>query len=342
MIEKGSDGPGVVGDDDLHAYADRALDPVRYARVQAHLVANPDDAIRAQAYATQNVALRSLFESGGKGQADLRIARLAVQLDRQFHAQRRFGRAIRAAAVSALLLIVTWAGWAVLDVAWPGDRPGQEFARQAATAHRMFAAASADDVAEETPDRSMVVSWLSQRVAGVPLRAPDLSASGYRLARDRVLPSPADPAALLVYERRSGGHPLTLYIGKRAGAPRTSMVYSQNNDVSMVYWQAGPLAYSLVGRIDRKTLLRLADEIGAQLRAQPPLPKRYVHQSPEPAPGPRRATPLRAEPAVVRPGKADSRDAVEETRTTSPAEPALQAPAPKPAPVEGNGSPEKT
>jgi len=333
---------GEVSDDDLHAYADRALDPVRYEQVQAHLLANPDDAEKVQAYAMQNLALRSLFEAGANGKADLQIAGLTIQLERKLHGRNRLGRAVRAAAASVLIVSAAWTGWHAFDFLRPGDQTGQEFARQAAAAHRLFALDAASVAAEDAPDRSRVVSWLSQRVTGVPLRAPDLTASGYRLVRDRVLPSQADPAALLVYEHRSGERPLTLYIGKRAGASRTSAVFSQNNDVSMVYWQAGPLAYSLVGRIDRKTLLRLAGDVGAQLRAQPPVPKRYVRQPPQPKPEMIRTKPLRAEPAVVRPGKADSRDAVDETRTTPPSGLTPDPPSPKPAAADETRQPEKT
>ena len=90
----------------------------------------------------------------------------------------------------------------------------------------------------------------------------------------------------------------------------------------------------LVGRIDRKTLLRLAGDVGAQLRALPPLPKRYVHRSPEAKPRISRATPLRAEPAVVRPGKANSRDAVGETRNAPEVEAVPKPPSTNP-PVAG-------
>lgn len=336
------DNGGPVGDADLHAYADRALDPVRSAQVQAHLVSNPDEAVKVQAYALHNLALRSLYGTGGEAGAELEIARLTVQLERKFHGQRRLGRVARAMAASVLFASVAWAGWTALDFSRPGDHPGQEFARQAAAAHRLFAVDAAGVAGDWAPDRSAVVSWLSQRVTGVPLQAPDLAASGYRLVRDRVLPSRADPAALLVYESRAGGHPLTLYIGKRAGAPRTPTVFSQHNDVSMVYWQAGPLAYSLVGRIDRKTLLRLAGDVGAQLRAPKPLPKRYVHRSPEAKPRISRATPLRAEPAVARPEEADSRDAVGETRNTPAGGAAPNPPAAKPVSASETSPPEKT
>jgi anti-sigma factor RsiW len=342
MNGQGSDKEAAVGEADLHAYADRELDPVRSAAVQAHLIANPEDAVKVQAYAVQNLALRSRYGTIDRSGAELEIARLAIQLDRQFSGQRLFGRVARAAAASVLFASVIWAGWTVPDLMRPADRPSQEFAHRAVTAHRLFAVGAPGAVAEGASDRSAVVSWLSQRVAGVPLRAPDLTADDYQLVRDRVLPSQADPAVLLVYEHGSGGHPLTLYIGKRAAGAPTSSVFSQSNDVSIVNWQAGPLAYSLVGRIDRKTLLRLAGDIGAQLSAPPPLPKQHVERSPETKPRISRAAPLRAEPAVVRPGNADSRDAADETRNAIEDRTAPKPPVAKPATTGDVRPPEKT
>ncbi len=343
MTGNGSNGRGAIGDADLHAYADHALDPVDYERVQAHLIDNPNDAVKVQAYAIQNLALRSNFDAGGESAADLRIAHLTVQFERRLRRQQRFRQAVRAGVASLTFVSVVWTGLVAFGVLRPGDRVEQDFVQQAAAAHRLFAF-DADDVGRTgSPDEAAVVSWLSQRVAGVPMRAPDLSAAGYRLARERVVATPGNPAALLVYENRSGGDPLTLYIGKRTGARHASTIYSRQNDISMVYWQAGPLAYSLVGRIDRRTLLRLAGNADAQLRAQPPLPKRLVRQPPLPKPELTHTNPVRAEPAVVRPGEADSRDAVDETRRPADAAPSPDAsPMESVTPVSQDAQPEKT
>jgi len=332
----------LVGEDDLHSYVDHALEPVRYEQVQAHLVCNPDDAAKVQAYEVQNLELRSRFEMRGVESPNLRIAGLAVELERKFQEQRRFGRLVRASAASVLFVSAIWTGWNAFDSLRPEDKPGQEFARQAAVAYRLFALDTNDVAENESSDRSRVVSWLSQRVAGVPSQAPDLTAAGYWLAKDRVLSPEANPAALLVYEHYSGGQPLTLYIGKRVGPRRKSMVYSRVNDVSMVYWQAGPLAYSLVGRIDRKTLQRLAGDVDEQFRVQPPSPKRFARQSPEPKPKNIGAEPIRAEPAVVRPGKADNRDAVDEPRSMLPRGPAQEKPGAKPVSGPDSAKSDKT
>lgn len=342
MTRQESNGRGAISDADLHAYADRALDPVDYERVQAHLIDNPHDAVKVQAYAIQNLALRSHFEAAGESVADLRIANLTVQFERQLFRQRRFRCIIRAGIASVMVLSAAWAAWGTFGLLRPGDPIEQDFVQQAAAAHRLFALDTDDFGRVQSPDEAAVVSWLSQRIAGVPLRAPDLSASGYQLVRDRVLPSPADPAAILVYEDHARSHPLTLYIGKRSGARRTATLYSRHNDISMAYWQAGPLAYSLVGRIDRRTLLRLAGDAEAQLRAKPPLPKRLVRQPPLSKPELTHTQPVRAEPAVVRPGKADGRDAADETRTPAANTPSPDAPAVKPAIPDRDAQSEKT
>jgi len=51
-----------IGDDDLNAYVDGALDPVRALGIAAYLAAHPRDAARAEAYRMQRDWLHALLD----------------------------------------------------------------------------------------------------------------------------------------------------------------------------------------------------------------------------------------------------------------------------------------
>ena len=125
---------------------------------------------------------------------------------------------------------------------------------------------------------STVVSWLSQRLIGVPVRAPDLHALGYELTVERILPSADGPAAQLMYESDKANDPVTLFIGKSRDKKQIAFTYLQNDDLSVFYWQEGPFAYSLAGKLDRRNLLALAEAVNAQLVTLPPVPKSMVQR----------------------------------------------------------------
>lgn len=184
----------------------------------------------------------------------------------------------------------------------------------------------------------------------MPGRAPDLRSLGYDLTVERILPTANGPAAQLMYESASSDQPVTLFIGKSKDKSQTAFTYVQNDDLSIFYWQEGPFAYSLAGKLDKFDLLALAEEVNAQLVALPPMPKAMVQRraaeasqaSDKPAagtgPGERKvpaaatkdATPAKG--AVLRP--------VSKTLEESIDRPAAAAAPHEPAGVSGKKAPE--
>ena len=158
------------------------------------------------------------------------------------------------------------------------EDPFVAFTRQATDAHMLFAGRLPDATKSDASDQSTVVSWLSQRLTGIPLHAPDLGVHGYSLTMERVLPSADGPAAQLMYVHDKEGLPVTLFIGKNQQTRPAAFTYVQNADVSIFYWQDGPLSYSIAGRLDRQRLLALAEEVSSQVQTVPPLPQNFVWQ----------------------------------------------------------------
>ncbi len=270
-----------VSEGDLHAYVDGQLDPARRAKVEAHLAAHPDDVARLHDYESQNFGLHVLF-GGTEMYPNSEIDSLGGRFAQAMRRQGLLLEMKRVAAGIVLLVGVLGVGWLAHDNYTRSDDPFLAFTRQAVGAHTLFAGRnSAHHVVSDSND-STVVSWLSQRLTGVPVRAPDLNRLGFNLAMERILPSANGPAAQLLYEHKDMDAPVTLFIGKSGDARQAAFTFVQNDDVSIFYWQTGSFAYSLAGRIERKKLLALAEAVSEQLNAPPPLPKRYV-RSPAPA-----------------------------------------------------------
>ena len=361
-----------VSESDLQAYCDGQLDASRRAMVEAHLAAHPEDAARLNDYHAQTMAMHVLYSQSELPENDA-LNRLTGQLDRKINRQRSRRRTYRMAAAVAGLVAVIGVGWSMQERFPKTEDPFLAFTRQATDAHMLFAGRLPEPTKAEASDKSTVVSWLSQRLTGIPLQAPDLSVHGYNLTMERVLPSADGPAAQLMYVHDKKGLPITLFIGKNQQTRPAAFTYVQNSDVSIFYWQDGPLSYSLAGRLDRQRLLELAEEVSSQVQSVPPLPQNFVWQpnhdgnktasattvapdpivKPEPAVSPAAG---KAEPdqGAVQPAL-DKRPAATESRPdTAPAEPkkipasatgaepAAEKPAPPPATAPEQEQPKNT
>ena len=295
---------------ELQAYLDGELSAVRRAEIEAYLSERPAVADRLNDYAELTLAMHSVYgqtSNAPNAEIDVLTARLRRRISR-----RKIARGVAkcaAASVLALIGVVAVSSYTG-EVEQPEDR-FLAFTRQATDAHMLFAGRVSEVLDAEPMRKSRVVSWLSQRLTGIPLQAPDLRPFGYDLAVERILPSGNGPAAQLMYEHKKDKRPITLFIGKNRNAAQTAFTFARNRDVSIFYWQEGPFAYSLAGRFERKPLLKLAEEVSSQLTAVPPLPRPFVQRRDEGDPGRRTAS---AQP-------------------TTPEEPAKVAPVAQPVPA---------
>jgi len=266
-----------IAESDLHGYLDGELAIGRRAEVEAYLAAHPDQASRVAEYSELTLDLHRLFD-GEETPISPEIEALTEELDRALRRRRVFRRFFGAAAAVAVVAIGTGLATGMHDRFRKAEDQFLAFTQQATDAHMLFAGTTPVSGTADIDKDSTVVSWLSQRLTGVPVRAPDLRSLGYELTVERILPSADGPAAQLMYE--SGAHetPVTLFIGKSRDKRQSAFTFVQNEDLSIFYWQEGPFAYSLAGKLERTELLALAEEVDAQLTALPPMPKSLVQR----------------------------------------------------------------
>ena len=104
-------------------------------------------------------------------------------------------------------------------------------------------------------DETHLVQWLSNRL-GTKFRPPDLSDEGFRLIGGRLLPGPASPAALLMYEDDLGRR-IALYF-TRSDAGESELAFAEEPGRQAFWWVDGNLGCAIAGDLPRETLRRLA------------------------------------------------------------------------------------
>jgi len=266
-----------ISEADLHGYLDGELSIERRAEVEAYLAAHPEQAARVAEYSELTLALHQLFD-GDETPANPKIDALTDDLVRSLRRRRTARRLVGVAAAVVILATGTGLATGVHDRFQQAEDRFQAFTQQATNAHMLFAGSVSAPVEEGVGNETTVVSWLSQRLTGVPVRAPDLTALGYALSVERILPSADGPAAQLMYKSEKGEDPITLFIGKSREKRQSAFTYVQNDALSIFYWQEGPFAYSLAGNLGRAELLALAEAVNGQLTTVPPVPKSMVQR----------------------------------------------------------------
>ena len=247
--------------EDLDRFVDARLDTTRRGVVAEQLARYPEEAAYVEMQQRLNARLRAKFDPVCDEPIPSALLRAATRVE----APRRARTWRRLALAAALVPVVVLTGW------WLGDS-GQfppawtEFARQAAYAHRTYAADSLRPVEMTARQQEELLSWLSERL-GVPVRAPRLEQAGYRFLGGRLLPTREGPAAQLMYENPAGRR-VTVYLrADLANRRDIEFQLASENGARVLFWLDGPRGYAITGALDRTHLLRIAKLVYDQLKS---------------------------------------------------------------------------
>jgi len=176
----------------------------------------------------------------------------------------------RFAAVTVLMAASVGTGWWLKagDIERARETPAMSFARQAASAHMLFAPDLRHPVEFGADQQDSLMLWLTERM-GEQVHAPSLQDIGFLLVGGRLLPAADAAAAQLMYENPENDR-ITLYIRERWQAPMPaagegSVSYYGEGGLSMVYWIEDSFAYALIGEMDREQLFATAQTIRQQV-----------------------------------------------------------------------------
>jgi anti-sigma factor RsiW len=273
---------------EFQAFVDGQLPPDRRRAVMAYLAADSEEAARMSDYRTLNEVMHLLYDEvlheplPARLRAD-RYTRGLSWLERpgRWLGAGSMGLIPRMATFAAVVGLSVFTGWSMHgQYGQPElESPAMRFARQAGEAHLLYAPDVRHPVEFGADQEDSLLVWLSERL-GHTVHAPSLKDLGFMLVGGRLLPAAGQPAAQLMYENADAAKRITLYLRGRWSVSETSPLnsaqegsvsYAREGDLSMVYWIEGPLAYALIGEIDRDQLFTTAKLIQDQLE-MPSLP----------------------------------------------------------------------
>ncbi len=151
-----------------------------------------------------------------------------------------------ASAVAAVLFVAL-----VVQVLAPRQHPAIEIADLHVTA-----LASPNPVEVVSSDRHTVKPWFQGKIP-FTFELPDLQGTDFTLLGGRLVYVNQAPAAQLIYQIRQ--HKISVFIVQERDAPRMPSGLRTQNTFSTDSWQAGGLAYALVGDVGQEDVGKLAD-----------------------------------------------------------------------------------
>jgi anti-sigma factor RsiW len=270
----------MIDEDDFQAFVDGQLSPERCRTVMTYLAANPEESERMSEYHRLGEDLHRLYDEVLYEPLPKRLRvetyrknrSLLERLQGWFDLEAA-GLMPRLVGLAGIAVASGVAGWVLNDHYQPVtslDTPAISFARQAAQAHLLYAPDVRHPVEFGADQEDNLLTWLSERL-GQPVHAPNLREIGFLLVGGRLLPAAELAAAQLMYEGPEGRR-ITLYLRQgwnvpMAGGTEGTVSYFGEGSLSMVYWTEGPLAYALIGELDREQLFATAKTIQQQLEA---------------------------------------------------------------------------
>jgi len=247
-----------ISEDELHAYADNALDPSRRTQVEAWLAAHPEQREQVDSWRRQAAQLHRAYDA-------MLDAPIPPRLIPPANDARGFEW--RRLAAVAWLIVGVLAGYLMRgEVAPPPSTAmsGDSLPRMAAVAHAVYTPEQRHPVEVGTDQQAHLLAWLSKRL-GAPLTAPQLDEAGFHLVGGRLLPGEHGEVAQFMYEDAEQQR-LTLYVQPNADNTReTRFRHAREDGIDVFYWLDGPFGYALSGTVGREKMLQLATLVYRQI-----------------------------------------------------------------------------
>ncbi|SDO14412.1 Transmembrane transcriptional regulator (anti-sigma factor RsiW) [Methylobacterium phyllostachyos] len=245
-----------ITDDDLIAFVDEQIDPMRRLDVEAHLAADPAAAARVMAEMHDRDALRACFERVPGPGPDRTVA-LARRFDRNQRWRRVASRLKRAAAIAVLV----GAGWLAHDeigrFGVPDTLAATPDPALIADARQARAVAQLRKSISGQADGPVYDRTRLRSVTGIDLPAlPE----GWRVRDIQIFPARHGTGIEIALEAGAYGEASLFATRGIRGGPAT-LTGSEDGDI--VSWNAGDTAYALIGPRDDLALQQAAGLLGA-------------------------------------------------------------------------------
>jgi anti-sigma factor RsiW len=249
-----------ITDEDLSAYLDGDLAPLRRAQLEAALRADPQLARRLAAYRAQEQGLRQMASSTLDEPVPERLLE-AVRRPRP-SARPRGWRTMPKVAMplAASLLVGIALGWLL----HAGLQPAEDgllgpFVRQAVISHELFE--TGQELAELQAVEGGALLEEVQSPFRTPIRIPQLLGGAWRPVQVRAVEGVDGPGIQIAYLGESG---LTSLLIRQHSAQDDLLVrFAEVDGRAVLYWLDGPLIYALVGEGGEEELQGMARSVYA-------------------------------------------------------------------------------
>ena len=251
-----------IADEELQAYVDGRLEPLRAVEVERHLAGHPDQASRVASWRAQREALRAVF-AGAAAEPTPPELTFAHLLETRLRRRASFWP-IAAGVVLALGIGAT-GGWYVSAGRQP-DRTQLAVSllqQQALASHDVYAADRRHPIEVPADQSEHLAQWLSNRLHRT-VAAPDLASAGYHLLGGRLLATEhAGAAALFMYENAQHER-LSVVMRPMASELAAARIDEAHGPVNLCAWIQRGIGYAVVAAAPDATLDAIAREIDQQ------------------------------------------------------------------------------
>ncbi|WP_237882613.1 anti-sigma factor family protein [Pseudomonas sp. PGPR40] len=228
---------------DLHAYVDHQLNEADRHRVETYLADNAEVAAQVRAWQHDAQQLRAALSGVLQQPAN-------PELDPAMIRQRVKRQSRRHLASAAVLLIAVsvggLSGWQAREMTLVRAPMPMTDAMQA---YRLIAQQGILPADYTVSDDGDMQGWLD-RYFSQAHRLPNLTASGYTPISGRLLSTEQGPAAMVVYEDRSG-HKISFYV--RPPGPKNTLLprgSRSDGELQAEYWSGAGYNYAMVSPSD--------------------------------------------------------------------------------------------
>ncbi len=245
---------------DLNQYVDGHLPMMRRIEVEAHLSDNPDIAARVMADLRTRDELRLVLADewrSGRAETDVAALSLKTALRRD-----RLMKPMRKVAAVACLVAIGWFAHSqfgpivIREVDASGLPP--RYLEDALSAHRTGVVRAAMQSQPEVPSYD---SGEIQRATSIAI--PELP-SAWRVIDAQVFPSRYGPSVEMALDVENLGL-VSLFAVRPGVAERIPVTVTQQDGLTMAYWQVDETAYVLSGEVSDRTLDRAAARLAKTL-----------------------------------------------------------------------------
>lgn len=261
-----------ITEETLAAYRDGELDEVRRTQVEAYLAANPQAAQFVDDSGRLTSALHHLFDRRLDEPLPASHAELGKELERHLQRNKRAPRVRRIALVAAsvaLALLAGGVGWQQLSNDSANEKlfaffqNSQSGTVQSASEQEPATAEKATTVSQNEAAGENAGSQSESGTGQNKTGAPDFSEFGFALIGTRLLAQGDSGSMQLIYESQQGAR-VELFFNSSGGSAGRSLTLMEKGPISLMFWNNQGRAYSLLGEVDRDTLLNMGKVVNGE------------------------------------------------------------------------------